>query len=418
MTQYRIAWLPGDGIGKDVMDAARLVLDAIRLEADYVPWGHRLGLLVPGGRRPARPHRRAADERARGDVRGHHLQAGEGRGGGAGAVAPGHGSGVPLAHRPDAADVRSVHLPPSVQGLPGQSAELQGGHRPRHLPREHGRPLRGRRVQPGAGRSSPRRSPGLSKPFAPFKDLAPDAVRRSPARSTPGRARSASCARPSSTPHSTAARRSRSCTRPTWCARRTGCSSRRPRRSPPDFPGIAMDDANVDAICMWLLKNPMSYEVLVAPNLYGDIISDLAAQMVGGLGFGCSGNIGEKLAVFEPSHGSAPKYAGQYKVNPIATILAAKMMLDWLGEKAKAARLEQAVRRRDPGREGADLRHGRDEHHAGDGREAVAARGQSGERPAGGCARDRAPRGRPAGRAPDGAGRSSRPIRRRGGSET
>ena len=92
---------------------------------------------------------------------------------------------------------------------------------------------------------------------------------------------------------------------------------------------------------MWLLKNPFNYDVLVAPNLYGDIISDLCAQMVGGLGFGCSGNIGEKLAVFEPTHGSAPKYAGQYKVNPIATILAAKMMLDWLGEKEKAARLER-----------------------------------------------------------------------------
>jgi 3-isopropylmalate dehydrogenase len=65
--------------------------------------------------------------------------------------------------------------------------------------------------------------------------------------------------------------------------------------------------------------------------------------MVGGLGFGCSGNIGHKLAVFEPSHGSAPKYAGQYKVNPIATILAAKMMLDWLGEVDMAGRLENAV---------------------------------------------------------------------------
>jgi 3-isopropylmalate dehydrogenase len=110
-----------------------------------------------------------------------------------------------------------------------------------------------------------------------------------------------------------------------------------------DFPGIEMDDANVDAICMWLLKNPLSYDVLVAPNLYGDIISDLAAQMVGGLGFGCSGNIGKELAVFEPSHGSAPKYAGQYKVNPIATILAGKMMLDWLGEKEKGDRVERAV---------------------------------------------------------------------------
>jgi len=94
---------------------------------------------------------------------------------------------------------------------------------------------------------------------------------------------------------------------------------------------------------MWLLKNPFNYDVLVAPNLYGDIISDLCAQMVGGLGFGCSGNIGEKLAVFEPTHGSAPKYAGQYKVNPIATILAVKMMLDWLGETAKAGALESAV---------------------------------------------------------------------------
>jgi len=110
-----------------------------------------------------------------------------------------------------------------------------------------------------------------------------------------------------------------------------------------DYPEIKMDDANIDAMTMWLLKNPFNYDVLVAPNLYGDIISDLCAQMVGGLGFGCSGNIGEKLAVFEPTHGSAPKYSGQYKVNPIATILAAKMMLDWLGEKALGDKLEKAI---------------------------------------------------------------------------
>jgi 3-isopropylmalate dehydrogenase len=110
-----------------------------------------------------------------------------------------------------------------------------------------------------------------------------------------------------------------------------------------DYPDIQMDDANVDAICMWLLKNPEKYGVLVATNLFGDIISDLCAQMVGGLGFGCSGNIGEKLAVFEPTHGSAPKYAGMYKCNPIATILAAKMMLEWLGEKDMSAKLEAAT---------------------------------------------------------------------------
>lgn len=110
-----------------------------------------------------------------------------------------------------------------------------------------------------------------------------------------------------------------------------------------NYPEIQFDEANVDAIMMWLLKNPYNYDVLVAPNLYGDIVSDLCAQMVGGLGFGCSGNIGEKLAVFEPTHGSAPKYAGMYKVNPIATILAAKMMLEWLGESELALRLENGV---------------------------------------------------------------------------
>jgi len=110
-----------------------------------------------------------------------------------------------------------------------------------------------------------------------------------------------------------------------------------------DYPTIIFDEANIDAMTMWLLKNPYNYDVLVAPNLYGDIISDLCAQMVGGLGFGCSGNIGDELAVFEPTHGSAPKYFGQYKVNPIATILAAKMMLEWLGEDEKAAKIEKAT---------------------------------------------------------------------------
>lgn len=110
-----------------------------------------------------------------------------------------------------------------------------------------------------------------------------------------------------------------------------------------DYPSIEADDANVDSLCQWLLKKPFNYDILVAPNLYGDIISDLCAQMTGGLGFGSSGNIGDNYAVFEPTHGSAPKYAGMYKVNPIATILAAKMMLEWLGEKVYADRFEKAV---------------------------------------------------------------------------
>jgi len=110
-----------------------------------------------------------------------------------------------------------------------------------------------------------------------------------------------------------------------------------------EFTDIELTTANVDAMGMWLLKNPLDYEVIVTTNLFGDIISDLCAQMVGGLGFGCSGNIGDRYAVFEPTHGSAPKYAGLYRVNPIAAILAAKMMLEWLGEIESANRLENAV---------------------------------------------------------------------------
>lgn len=109
------------------------------------------------------------------------------------------------------------------------------------------------------------------------------------------------------------------------------------------YPEIRFDTANVDAMGMWLLKNPQDYDVIVTTNLFGDILSDLCAQLVGGMGFGYSGNIGEKYAVFEPTHGSAPKYAGMNKVNPLAAILAAKMMVEWLGELEIARNIEDAV---------------------------------------------------------------------------
>ena len=109
------------------------------------------------------------------------------------------------------------------------------------------------------------------------------------------------------------------------------------------YPEIEMWETNIDAQAMWLVKNPEKYDVLVTSNLFGDIISDLASQLVGGLGFAAAGNIGDNYAVFEPVHGSAPKYAGLYKVNPIATIRAVRMMLDYLGEHEKASRLERAI---------------------------------------------------------------------------
>jgi isocitrate/isopropylmalate dehydrogenase len=94
---------------------------------------------------------------------------------------------------------------------------------------------------------------------------------------------------------------------------------------------------------MWLVKNPMDYGVMVAENLFGDIISDLSAQLVGGLGFACAANIGDNYAVFEPTHGSAPKYDGMYKVNSMAMILTVKLMFDWMNESDLAQRLEAAV---------------------------------------------------------------------------
>jgi 3-isopropylmalate dehydrogenase len=111
------------------------------------------------------------------------------------------------------------------------------------------------------------------------------------------------------------------------------------------YPGIDLWETNIDAMAMWLVKNPQNYGVLVCSNMFGDIISDLCAQLVGGLGFAASGNIGDKLAVFEPTHGSAPKYAGQYRVNPMAMLLATRLMLDWLGEADMGRRLEKAIAR-------------------------------------------------------------------------
>lgn len=132
----------------------------------------------------------------------------------------------------------------------------------------------------------------------------------------------------------------------------SGLMVREARKIAKDYPEVELKEVNVDAQCMWLVKNPQDYDVLAASNMFGDIVSDLSAQLVGGLGFACSGNIGDNYALFEPTHGSAPKYSGLYKVNPIAMILSAKMMLEWLADKEndsslkeKAEKIEKAVAR-------------------------------------------------------------------------
>jgi isocitrate/isopropylmalate dehydrogenase len=124
----------------------------------------------------------------------------------------------------------------------------------------------------------------------------------------------------------------------------SGLMIREARKVAAEFPGIQLWETNVDAMCMWLLKNPQNYSVIVTSNMFGDIVSDLCAQLVGGLGFAASGNIGDNYAVFEPTHGSAPKYGGQFKVNPMAMLISTRMMLDYLGEEEMASRLENSIR--------------------------------------------------------------------------
>jgi len=119
-----------------------------------------------------------------------------------------------------------------------------------------------------------------------------------------------------------------------------------------EFPEIERDYAYVDAFAQWLVRNPEHYNVAVATNMMGDIVTDLAAVLQGGMGFAAGGNIGADHAMFEPVHGSAPKYAGKNQVNPFATFFAVEQMLRWLGGRKgdvrvlrQAARLENALAR-------------------------------------------------------------------------
>jgi isocitrate dehydrogenase (NAD+) len=109
------------------------------------------------------------------------------------------------------------------------------------------------------------------------------------------------------------------------------------------YPDIRFEDRIVDNMCMQLVQKPEIYDVMVLPNLYGDVVSDLSAGLIGGLGLAPGANLGEDIALFEPVHGSAPKYKGLNKVNPLAMILSGVMMLNYIGETDKADRLEKAV---------------------------------------------------------------------------
>jgi isocitrate dehydrogenase (NAD+) len=135
------------------------------------------------------------------------------------------------------------------------------------------------------------------------------------------------------------------CEKPNVVRETSGMMEETAKEVAKNYPGIALWSTNIDAQLMWLNKNPEDYNVIVASNLFGDILSDAFAGLVGGLGFAASGNIGDEVAVFEPTHGSAPKYAELNPpiVNPIAMILSAAMMLDHVGENVKAERIRKAI---------------------------------------------------------------------------
>ena len=341
MGRYRIAWLPGDGIGKDVMDAARIVLDAIRLDAEYthgdIGWDF---WCAEGDAFPQRTQEllRRVDAAMFGAITSKPVRAAE-----AELASALQGKGLvyrsPIVRMRQAFDLYICLRP--CRAYPGSPLNFKEGI-DLVMFRENTEDLyAGVEFHP-VPEAVATALASTSKNFAPFQGLAREDYAVSCKINT--KAGSARIVRAAFEYAASHGRRKVTVVHKANVVRATdGLFLEEARRVAKDFPSVQFDEANVDAICMWLLKNPHNYDVLVAPNLYGDIVSDLCAQMVGGLGFGCSGNIGTKLAVFEPTHGSAPKYAGQYKVNPIATILAAKMMLEWLGETAMAARLERAV---------------------------------------------------------------------------
>jgi len=341
MAKYKIAWLPGDGIGVEVVEAARVVLDRLQLDAEYIPgdigWEF---WCQEGDAFPARTVKLLGEVDAAlfGAITSKPVKAAEkelihGREG------QGHVYRSPIVRMRQMFDLYVCLRP--CKAYAGNPLNLREGL-DLVVFRENTEDLyAGVEFNPVPPELTATLST-LAKPFAPFAKLPGDAYAISCKINT--RTGSERIARAAFDFARKAGRKKVTIVHKANVVRATdGLFLETALTVARDFPEIVVDDANIDAMCMWLLKNPFNYDVLLAPNLYGDIISDLCAQMVGGLGFGCSGNIGRKLAVFEPSHGSAPKYAGMNKCNPIATILAAKMMLDWLGESAKATTLDGAV---------------------------------------------------------------------------
>ena len=340
MAKYKIAWLPGDGVGNDVMDAAKIILDKINLNAEYIPcdigwefWKNE-GDPLP---------QRTLDILKQSDC------------GLFGAITskPNHEAQKELS--PKLQGKGFVYSSPIVRLR--QTFNLHTNLRP--CKAYAGNPLNYRddidivvfRENTECLYAGVEFHPvpqevfnalSLNKKMKKFEGIPLDDI----AISTRIFTRKA-CQNINRQAFNYAKEHKRKTVtvveKPNVIRETSGMMIEEARKVAAEFPGIQLWETNIDAMCMWLVKNPQDYDILVSSNMFGDIISDLAAQLVGGLGFAASGNLGDNFAVFEPTHGSAPKYAGQYKVNPIAMINSVRLMLDWLGEKKYAKKLDQAV---------------------------------------------------------------------------
>jgi isocitrate/isopropylmalate dehydrogenase len=341
VAKYRIAWLPGDGIGNDVMEAARIVLDALDVDAEYVPGD--VGWEFWRSEGDALPQRtvellNSTDCCLFGAITSKPKEEAE------------------RELVPDLQGKGLVYFSPIVRIR--QLLDLHTNLRP--CKAYAGNPLNYRDdVDLVVFREN---TEGLYSGVE-FNPL-PDEVRQALLNNHPKMARFAEvpaddiaiscriftrqgCRRIVRQAFEYAKRFGRPTVtiveKPNVIRETSGMMVREARDVAKEYGGIELWETNVDAMAMWLVKNPQDYSVLVSSNMFGDIISDLCAQLVGGLGFASSANIGDNYALFEPTHGSAPKYAGQYKVNPTAMLLTVKLMLEWLGEIDLGQRLEKAI---------------------------------------------------------------------------
>ncbi len=341
MSKYRIAWLPGDGVGKDVMEAARIVLDEIKLDADYlngdVGWDF---WMAEGNPLPDRTVEllKSTDCCLFGAITSKPKQEAETE------LAP-ELKGKSLSYYSPIVRIRQefdlyANVRP-CKAYPGNPLNYREGI-DLVVFRENTEGLySGVEFHPLPQRlmdvllaEHPKMRPFEKHPLTEIAVSCRVFTKRGCERIVK---RAFEFARKHNRKSVTVVEK------PNVIRETSGMMVRIARQVKEKYPEIELNETNIDALCMWLLKNPHNYGVLVTSNMFGDIISDLSGQLVGGLGFASSANIGEEYALFEPTHGSAPKYAGQYKVNPMAMLLATKLMIAWLGEPDKADRLESAV---------------------------------------------------------------------------